>query len=509
MKGKVYIVGAGPGDPGLITVKGMECLKQAEVVVYDRLIDDSLLDSVPPDAEMIYVGKSAKVHAKEQPEINRILIDKAGEGRTVVRLKGGDPFVLGRGGEECEALAASGIPYEVVPGISSAIASPAYAGIPVTHRQAASSFAVITGHEDPNKDISSINWQNLATGVDTLVFLMGMGNLPLISQKLIECGRAPDTAVALIRRGTTLEQEVITATLLTVAGKAEEAGFEPPVAIVVGEVVNLREKLKWFENRPLFGKRVLVTRARTQASNLSKLLAERGAQPVELPAIEIQDLPDTTQLDQAIRDIPGFDWVIFTSANGVEAVWNRLVALGRDARQFGSVRIGAIGPATALALAEKGLYPDFMPAEYTSEGILEGLSGRDIKGRRILLPRADIAPNDLVAGLARLGAEPFEVTAYLTRPPAEVAEKARKMLLGGEIDIITFTSSSTVTNLINALANDRQAVQNAMIACIGPVTAAAAEKAGLKVDIVADEQTIPGLVAAIENYHSSSSGGGS
>ncbi|MFO8101245.1 MAG: uroporphyrinogen-III C-methyltransferase [Dehalococcoidia bacterium] len=501
-QGKVYLVGAGPGDPGLITVKGMECLRQAEVVVYDRLIDDSLLDLVPPEAEMIYVGKSARVHAREQSEINRILIDKAGEGRTVVRLKGGDPFVLGRGGEECEALAASGIPYEVVPGISSAIASPAYAGIPVTHRQAASSFAVITGHEDPTKELSSINWDKLATGVDTLVFLMGMGNLPLIAEKLIECGRAPDTPVALIRQGTTLQQEVITATLSTVAEKAREAGFEPPVAIVVGEVVNLREKLQWFENRPLFDKRVLVTRARTQVSSLSKLLAERGAQPIELPAIEIQDLPDTAELDQAIRDIPRFDWVFFTSANGVEAVWNRLVALGRDARQFGAVKIGVIGPATALALAERGLYPDFMPAEYTSDGILAGLAERDIKGCRILLPRADIAPADLVEGLAGLGAEPVEVTAYLTRPPLEIAEKARQMLLDGKIDIITFASSSTVTNLLEALGSDLQPLQNAQIACIGPVTAATAEAAGLKVDITAEEQTIPGLVRAIEEAYS-------
>ena len=502
MKGKVYIVGAGPGDPGLITVKGMECLRQAEVVVYDRLIDDSFLDAAPAEAEMIYVGKSAKVHAREQHEINQILIDKAGEGKTVVRLKGGDPFVLGRGGEECEELAANGIPYEVVPGISSAIASPAYAGIPVTHRQVASSFAVVTGHEDPSKELSSINWENLANGVDTLIFLMGMGNLPSIVEKLIECGRSPDLPVALIRYGTTLEQQTLTATLSTIVEKAEKAGFEPPVAIVVGEVVNLREKLKWFENRPLFGRRVLVTRARTQASSLSKLLAERGAQPIELPAIEIRDLPDMTELDRSIRDIPSFGWVIFTSANGVEAVWNRLVTSGTDARQFGSVKIGAIGPATALALEERGLYPDFMPAEYTSKGILDGLSERDIKGCRILLPRADIAPKDMAEGLASLGAEPVEVAAYLTRPPLAIAEKARQMLLDGKIDVITFASSSTVTNLINALGDDWQAVQNAQIACIGPVTASTAEKAGLKVDIVAGEQTIPGLVRTIEEAYS-------
>ncbi len=502
MSGKVYIVGAGPGDPGLITVKGMECLKRAEVVVYDRLIDDSFLGVVPEGAEMIYVGKSAKVHAKEQGEINRILVEKALEGRLVVRLKGGDPFVLGRGGEECEELANNHISYEVVPGISSSIASPAYAGIPVTHRHVASSFAVITGHEDPTKEISSINWEKLSTGVDTLVFLMGMGNLPLIVQKLVECGRGPNTPVALVRRGTTLEQQAITGTLSTIVERAEESGFEPPVAIVVGEVVDLRDKLKWFENRPLFGKRVLVTRARTQASALSKLLAERGAQPIELPAIEIQSVNDPTELDQAISELPGFNWVIFTSANGVEAVWDRLVVLGYDARQFGSVKIGAIGPATAEILAEHGLYPDFMPVEYTSKGILEGLSERDIKGSRILLPRADIAPKDLTEGLIGLGSEPVEVIAYLTKPSAEVAEKAKQMLLDGEIDIITFASSSTVTNLIQSLGDDWQAAQKAKIACIGPVTAATTKSVGLTVDIMANEQTIPGLVTAIEEAYS-------
>ncbi len=509
MSGKVYIVGAGPGDPGLITVKGMECLKKAEVVVYDRLIDDSFLDTVPNDAEMIYVGKSAKVHAKEQHEINQILVEKAHEGSIVVRLKGGDPFVLGRGGEECEELAANGIPYEVVPGISSSIASPAYAGIPVTHRHVASSFAVITGHEDPAKEVSSINWKNLAAGVDTLVFLMGMGNLPLIVAKLIECGRNSDTPIALIRRGTTLQQQVLIATLSTVVEKAKESDFQPPVAIVVGDVVDLRDKLKWFENQPLFGKRVLVTRSRTQASILSKLLAERGAQPIELPTIEIQSVPDPAELDQSIRGLSGFDWVIFTSVNGVESFWDRLVTLGKDARQFGSVKIGAIGPATAEALAEHGLYPDFMPTEYTSEAILSGFSERNVKGCRILLPRADIAPKDLVKGLAGLGAEPVEITAYLTISPADGAEKAKQMLLDGEIDMITFASSSTVTNLIKLLGNDWQAAQEAKIACIGPVTATTAKDAGLTVDIVAKEQTIPGLVIAIENYYSPSLGGGS
>lgn len=497
-RGRVYIVGAGPGDPGLITMKAAERLRGAEVVVYDRLVDESLLDFVPAGAERIYVGKSAKVHAREQEEINRILVEKAREGRIVVRLKGGDPFVLGRGGEECEALAEAGIPFEVVPGITSAIAAPAYAGVPVTHRQVSSSFAVITGHEDPAKAISSIRWEKLAAGVDTLVFLMGMGNLAEIAEKLIENGRAPITPAAIIHRGTTPAQRVIVGTLADIAEKADSAGIGPPAAIVVGEVVGLREKLAWFENRPLFGKRVLVTRARTQASALSKLLTERGAVPIELPAIAIHPLPDPAELDRAVRDLLRFDWVIFTSANGVEAVWDRVRALGLDARCFGRTKIAAIGPATAEALESRGLRPDLVPSPFTSEAVLDALKQRGVSGCRILLLRSNIAPKDLVEGLARLGAEPHDIAAYLTRPAGESASRVKKMLESGEIDIVTFTSSSTVTHLLEAVGKEVLLSRSVKISCIGPVTAAAAERAGLKVHILAREQTIPGLVAAIE-----------
>lgn len=498
MPGKVYLVGAGPGDPGLITVKALECLKRAEVVVYDRLVDNSLLANAPADAEMIYVGKSGRVHAKEQHEINRILVDNGLAGKMVVRLKGADPLVLGRGGEEAEELVAAGIPFEIVPGITSAIGAPTYAGIPVTHRDFASSFAVVTGHEDPTKEASSINWEKLATGVDTLVFLMGMGNLPLIVGKLTECGRAPTTPVALIREGTTPRQQTLVGTLDTIVEKAETAGFKPPVTIVVGEVVRLREKLAWFDNRPLFGKRVLVTRSRTQASALSGLLSERGAAPVEMPTIEIRDVPDPSELDRAISELGGFDWVMFTSANGVEAFWARLRAKNLDARSLGKARIGAIGPATAQALEERGLHPDFMPEVYTTGGILSALETAGISGQRILLPRANIAPPDLTDGLARLGAEPHHVTAYLTEVATEAASEGRQMLLEGQIDIITFASSSTVTNLRQLLGDDWQVARKAAIACIGPVTAATAREEGLNVDILAEEQTIPGLVRAIE-----------
>ncbi len=497
----VYLIGAGPGDVGLITVKGLDCIRRADVIVYDHLIDERLLGEAPPTAEIIYAGKSFKAHAMEQHEINQLLVDKAHEGKTVVRLKGADPLVLGRGGEEAEALAAESIPFEIVPGISSAIGVPAYAGIPVTHRGIASSFAVVTGHEDPGKPESSINWANLATGVDTLIFLMGMGNLPKIAEKLVECGRPPATPVALIRHGTTLQQQTLTGTLQDIAARAEEAGFEPPVVIVVGEVVNLREHLAWFEKRPLFGKRILVTRSRAQASVLAGMLVERGAEAVELPTIAVKDLADTAELDRAILTLHDYDWVVFTSANGVEVVWQRVLTLSRDARSFAGTRICAIGPATAAALEERGLHPDMTPEEYTSEGILQSLAEAGIAGSRVLLLRADIAPMDLVEGLAGLGAEPRHVTAYHTVLPDEDVAAARKLLSDGVIDLITFTSSSTVTNLRAIAADDWNAVKMATIACIGPRTAATARELGLTPQVVATQHTIPGLVEAIERYY--------
>jgi len=496
--GTVYLVGAGPGDVGLITDRGLECLKRADVVVYDRLIDNRVLDLARPDAELVYVGKASGTHVKEQHDINQLLVDRAKEGKTIVRLKGGDPFVLGRGGEEAEALHANQLSFEIVPGVSSATAVPAYAGIPVTHRGVASSFAVVTGHEDPTKGISSVDWEKLATGVDTLVCLMGVGNLSHIVDQLLRYGKAPDTPVALIRHGTTPRQETLVGTLGTIVETAEGKGFEPPVVIVVGEVVELREKLAWFDNRPLFGKRVLVTRSRTQASAFSRLLAEHGADPVELPVIETRDLPDPGELDKAILSLSEYQWVLFTSANGVLAFWKRLRTLSLDARCFHNVRIGAIGPATAEALEARGLHADLLPGEHSSEGLLAEFAAMGIAGKRILLPRADIAPPDLTDGLVELGAEPVEVSAYLTRPAAASAGRGKQMLLDGAIDIVAFTSASTVANLLAALGNEGDALDKVTIACIGPRTAEAAEKAGLTVDVIAAQHTIPGLVEAME-----------
>ena len=498
--GKVYLVGAGPGDPGLISQKGLECLSQAGVIIYDRLLDERLLDSTSPETERIYVGKSAGQHSREQIEINQLLVKKTREGKPVVRLKGGDPFVFGRGGEEAETLAHNHIPFEVVPGVSSAVAVPTYAGIPVTHRGIASSFAVITGHEDPSKDSSSIAWEKLATGVDTLVFLMGTQNLPEIVAKLLEHGRTINTPVAVIKDGTRPEQKTVVGNLRNIVDQVKEHRLDPPAVIVIGEVVRLREKLRWFDNRPLFSKRILVTRTRHQASAFSMLLSERGALPIELPAIDIQAVVNTEELDRVILNLSHYQWIVFTSINGVEAFFQRLYSQNLDTRALNSLKIAAIGPATAKGLGTKGIIPDYLPEVYTTEELIDGFRRWEIVGHRFLLPRADIANKELAEGITQLGAEVHEVTTYRTVPAASTTSQAKQMLLSGEIDVVTLTSSSTVSNLVTAFKGEQPMINSAKVACIGPKTADTAAKVGLKVDIVAGVHTIPGLVAAIEQY---------
>ncbi|MCX7918559.1 MAG: uroporphyrinogen-III C-methyltransferase, partial [bacterium] len=362
--GKVYLVGAGPGDPGLITVKGLECIKTADVIIYDYLANPKLLAYARPETELIYVGKKAGEHTLPQEEINALLIKKAHAGKTVCRLKGGDPTVFGRGGEEAEVLVQAGILFEFVPGVTSAIAVPAYAGIPVTHREYTSDFAVITGHEVPTKGSSSINWAHLATSVGTLIFLMGVGNLPLIVTQLLKHGRPKRTPVAIIRHGTTPKQETIVGTLADIAEKAKQNQFKPPAVIIVGDVVKLRDKLNWFESNPLFGKRILVTRTRSQASEFVRVLESFGAEVIEFPTIEIIPPSNWRPLDKAIRNLANYDWVIFTSVNGVTYFFQRLAEKNLDSRLFRTARIAAIGPATAEALKEKGLIPDIVPMEY-------------------------------------------------------------------------------------------------------------------------------------------------
>ncbi len=500
MTGKVYLVGAGPGDPDLITVKGLRCVSEADVIVYDRLINRRILAHAKPGAEIIDVGKVAARHILPQPEINALLAAKALEGKMVVRLKGGDPFVFGRGGEEAETLAEAGVPFEVVPGVTSAIAVPAYAGIPVTHRDFTSTLAIITGHEDPTKDTSDVAWDKIATGAGTLVFLMGMANLPHITTLLIENGRSPQTPIALVRWGTFAEQETLVGTLENIVAKVKEVDFAPPAVMVVGEVVNLRDKLRWFDNRPLFGKRVLVTRSRTQASALSELLSQQGALPVELPTIEI--VPATNgALSSAIESLSKYSWIIFTSANGVDVFFHGLNKHGKDARVLGQAKLCTIGPGTAAALERYNVKPDYVPDNYIAEGIIDGLKAQGIVGQHILVPRADQARPELIAGLAQAGAEVSEVITYRSVAPASLPTEAKELLLQGKIDIVTFTSSSTVRNLAALLGDEFSVVNRATVACIGPVTAQTARELGLQVAVEAQEHTISGLIKALEEYY--------
>lgn len=499
--GIVYLVGAGPGDPGLITVRGLDCIRKAEVVVYDYLAGESLLEEAPASAERIYVGKRAGAHSMQQAEINSLLVSLAMSGRTTVRLKGGDPFVFGRGGEECLALREAGIQFEVVPGITAGIAVPAYAGIPVTHRPVSSTLTFVTGHEDPLKDHSEVDWGALGPGTGTLVFYMGMRNLPGIVEQLITHGRAPDTPVALIRWGTRPEQETLTGTLSDIVERSSALGFQPPVLIVVGQVVDLRERLNWYESKPLFAKRILITRSRDQASDLARRLSELGALPIECPTISIQPPSDWAPVDDAIGSLAGVDWVVFTSANGVDRFIGRLLATGHDIRRLGPVRLCAIGPATAGALGRYHLRADLLPAESTSASIAGAFAALgDQTGVCILLPRADIAPVDLPRALEKLGAEVRCVTAYRTvRPDGQDAAIAS--LVRGEIDVVTFTSSSTARNLIELLGSDVavSCLNGTIVASIGPVTSETLRASDVRVDVEAraDDISVPGLVRAI------------
>lgn len=498
--GRVYLVGGGPGDPGLLTLRGKECLERAEVVVYDRLIDPALLSFAPPGAECIFVGKETDHRLLDQAEINRILIDRARQGKVVVRLKGGDPFVFGRGGEEAEALHDAGVPFEVVPGVTSPIAVPAYAGIPVTHRDFASSFTVVTGHEDPEKPDSQLDWAHLAAEPGTLIFVMAVGQLEQIAAQLIRHGRAPTTPVAVIQRGTRPTQRTLLATLADVAERVRAAHLGAPAIVVVGEVARLRERLAWYDNRPLFGRRVLITRTREQASALAALLAERGAVPIELPTIRLEPPADWAPVDRAIDQLESYAWAVFTSTNGVRFFFERLQQRGLDARALKGVRLAAIGPATAAALASWHLQVDFSPAEYVAEAIVAGLARFDLAGQRVLLPRAQEAREVLAEGLAGQGARVDEVAVYQTRPAGD-PDLARRLFDEGRVDVVTFTSSSTVRNLVRLLGDHAsQRLARSTIASIGPITSQTARELGLPVDVEAADHSIPGLVRALEDY---------
>lgn len=496
----VYLVGAGPGDPGLLTIKGKECIEKAHVLVYDRLVNKELLQYAREDCEMIYVGKLPDRHTLKQEEINQLLVDKAREKGIVTRLKGGDPFVFGRGGEEGETLEANGIEFQVIPGVSSSIAAPAYAGIPVTHRHVATSFAVITGHEDPTKGESTINWQHLAHGVDTLVFLMGVATLPNTVANLLKYGRQPETPVALVRWGTTKKQETLVGTLADIVDLVQKNNFTSPAVTIVGEVVKLRETLKWFEKQPLFGKRVLVTRARAQASDLSAALRTLGADVLQFPTIEIQPPESYQQLDEAITEIKTYDWVIFTSVNGVDYFTDRLLTKDRDWRDLQGCKICAIGPATAEKLSNLGLQIDFVPAEYRAEAIIEGLKERKIAGQKILLARATVARDILPQELSALGAKVTVAPTYQTVIPELDEQMIENLLQGEKVDLITFTSSSTVKNFKKLWQQKEEFFVDSVIAAIGPITAKTAREEGFIVHIEAQDYTITGLVESIVKY---------
>lgn len=501
--GKVWLVGAGPGDPGLITVKGARCIARADVIIYDHLANPALLAGSRPDCERIFAGKQAGRHSMKQDEINRLIVEKAREGKHVCRLKGGDPFLFGRGGEEALYLREHGVPFEVVPGVTSAIAAPAYAGIPVTHRHFASSFRVITGHEDLTKPESDLDWREIAATRGTLVFLMGVRNLRTIVERLVAGGCAPPTPAALIANGTRPSQRTVVGTLADIAERAEEQFITPPALLVVGQVVLLRDALEWFERKPIIGRTIVVTRARAQASEFAMTLEELGAEVIQAPTIQIESLAHTPAMRSAVHDVAGFRWLVFTSVNGVDAFLEAMRLEQVDVGALAGVRIAAIGPATVQRLCECGLQVELMPGQYETAALLATLDSHDrLEGQAFLVPRPEVAPRTLVDGLRRRGASVTEVTAYRTvRGEALSAELIAK-LERDEIDLVTFTSSSTARNFVEALPEERRAelLRHVRAASIGPVTSTTLQELGVPIALTSAESTIAGLTAAILEY---------
>lgn len=498
---KVYLVGAGPGDPGLITLKGLECVKKADVIIYDYLANERLLEHRRPDAELIYVGKQGGRHTLPQAEINAVIVEKAKEGKIVVRLKGGDPFIFGRGGEEAEVLVDNGIPFEVVPGVTAATAVPTYAGIPLTHREHTASVAFVTGHEDPTKPESKVHWDKIATGIGTLVFFMGMKNLGYIVDSLVKNGRPKDTPIALIQWGTRTDQRVVTGTLEDIVEKVERARLGAPAIIVVGEVVKLRDRLNWYESKPFFGKRIIVTRSRDQASVFAERLIDLGATVIEFPTIDVVPPTSWDGLDNAIENIESYDWLIFTSANAVKFFFDRLKALGKDVRALKDVSICSVGPKTAEALGDYGLKADLIPSEFKAEGVVSAL-GQDVRGKRFLIPRAKVAREVIPDRLRELGAEVTVAVAYENVRPVSDVERLRRLFEEKKVSAVTFTSSSTVNNFVEMLGEKeyKKLIEGVVIACIGPVTAKTAREYGMDVRIMPNEYTIPALIDAMAEY---------
>ena len=517
--GIVFLVGAGPGDVGLLTVKGLRCLQRAEVVIYDFHLNAQLLNYIDHDAELIYAGKRGGHHTMTQDEINRAIVEKAKEGKIVCRLKGGDPFIFGRGGEEAQELVKAGIPFEVVPGVSSAVAAPAYAGIPLTHRLYSSSFAVVPGYEDTTKEESTIKWAKLATGVGTLVFLMAVKNIDEMTKKLIEHGRSPDTPVAVIRWGTRADQKTIVSTLRDIAAVVKERDIKPPAVTVIGDVVKLRNELNWYEKKPMFGQRILVTR---EHSGGFESLEELGAEVLQFSTIEIVPPETWDELDKAIDHIHGYDWLIFTSANGVKYFFARLFAKCIDVRELKGLRICAIGTKTEAAVNQFGIRVDLVPDEFRAEGLIDafirqqGAGGIEqgkktsaghtpsvtpLQGIKFLLPRAEIAREVFPEKVRKLGGIIDVPVAYRAIKPDYHGKRLKRFFKEGRITIATFTSAATFSNFREIMGEDAdELLQNVAIAVIGPVTAKAIEKAGLKVHIMPKEATVEAMVEEIQKW---------
>ncbi|QGY40050.1 uroporphyrinogen-III C-methyltransferase [Pseudodesulfovibrio cashew] len=494
----VFLVGAGPGDPGMLTLRAKEIIETCDIMIYDYLANADFLKWCKPECEILYVGKKGGDHTLPQDKINDLIVEKSRSGLTVCRLKGGDPYVFGRGGEEGEELVEAGIDFEVVPGITAGVAAPAYAGIPVTHRDHTTSVCFITGHEDPTKGESGHNWEVYGKSTSTLVFYMGVGNLPMIADNLMKNGRPADTPVALIRWGTRCNQTSFVSTLEEVAEAAERRQWKSPSIIVVGTVCSLHDKLAWFEKRPLLGKGVVVTRAREQASGLVNTLKGLGACVHEFPTISVEPLDDYEEVETAIMQLARYQWVVFTSVNGVKFFWQQLAQIGLDSRIFAGMQIAAIGPATADALREKGINPDFIPEKYVAEHVVEGLLKLGIQGQDVLIPRAKVAREVLPQELKKAGCSVTVLPVYETRLVQSSGDEIEAALDQGKINYVTFTSSSTVENFFELVNPDvfRQ-YPEVKIASIGPVTTETVKRFGFTPAIEPEEYTIPGLVEGL------------
>jgi uroporphyrinogen III methyltransferase/synthase len=497
--GRCYLVGAGPGDLGLVTLRAGELIESADVIVYDALCNPEMLAWTREEAEIIFAGKRAGEHTLTQAEINALLLEKAEAGKNVVRLKGGDPFLFGRGAEEAEALAAARIPFEIVPGVTSAIAAPAYAGIPVTHRGQNSHVTFFTGHEDPAKAQSAIDFTALVKLGGTQVMLMGIERLDLITREMMESGARADLPVALIRWGTTARQKTIVGTLSDIAQRARDAGFEAPAIAIFGEVVSLRKKLSWFEQQPLFGKRIVVTRTRKQAGALSSQLRCLGTDVMELPTIRIEAPTELREFGELVQDAHSYDWLVFTSPNGVSAFFEMFFKLYDDVREIGGARIAAIGPATAQRVTDFHLHVDLQPPEFIAEGIVKEFAAQGgVENLRILVARAEKARDLLPKALSSMGAIVDEGFAYRTVPETRDVTGVRRRFAEEGADLITFTSSSTVENFLDLQLPWPAGMK---VASIGPITSATARERGLNVDVEARQHDVPGLVAAIRQFY--------